>query len=120
MGNSLYVDPAHRQSFRDEIEAEGVVRGFESEIYRRDGSTTWISENARVVRDKAGALLYYEGTVEDISDRRRAEKEIFRLNQHLKERLGELKRCVESTKPSTHATTCRRYSRCCCRRCANN
>jgi signal transduction histidine kinase/DNA-binding response OmpR family regulator len=46
---------------------------FESQIYRRDGSKIWISENARSICDENGSVLYYEGTVQDITDRKQAE-----------------------------------------------
>ena len=49
------------------------MAGFESQIYRKDGKIRWISENAREVRDAKGELLYYEGTIEDITDRKDAE-----------------------------------------------
>jgi sigma-B regulation protein RsbU (phosphoserine phosphatase) len=52
------------------------VTDFESQIYRRDRSIIWISENARAVRDDRGKLLYYEGMVEDITARKRAEDEV--------------------------------------------
>ena len=52
------------------------VRRFESQIYRKDGSVIWISENVRVIRNAAGEVLYYEGTVEDITQRKQAEEQI--------------------------------------------
>jgi signal transduction histidine kinase/DNA-binding response OmpR family regulator/HPt (histidine-containing phosphotransfer) domain-containing protein len=55
---------------------KGSVSDFESQIYRRDGSIIWISERARAVRDQDGKLLYYEGTVEDITARRAAEEAV--------------------------------------------
>lgn len=66
----LYVDPCRREAFRREIRERGQVSDFESEIYRRDGTTLWISENARAVSGPDGEVLYYLGTVEDISERR--------------------------------------------------
>jgi PAS domain S-box-containing protein len=61
------------------LERQGVVRGFEYEVYRKDGSTIWISESVRAVRDDGGKILYYEGAIEDITERRRAEEERERL-----------------------------------------
>jgi serine phosphatase RsbU (regulator of sigma subunit)/putative methionine-R-sulfoxide reductase with GAF domain len=53
----------------------GRVAEFESQVYRRDGSIIWISENARAVHDEvSGELLYYEGLVQDITRRKRAEE----------------------------------------------
>ncbi|MBX3585468.1 MAG: PAS-domain containing protein [Ramlibacter sp.] len=72
-----YADPGARQEFRRRLEADGAVRDLVSEM-RREGSgeVFWISENAHLVRSEAGAILYYEGTVEDITERKRAEDEL--------------------------------------------
>jgi diguanylate cyclase (GGDEF)-like protein/PAS domain S-box-containing protein len=72
----LYVIASRREEFIRTIEENGVVEQFESEVYRRDGSIIWISENARVVRDEMGRPLFYEGMVEDITARKRYEAEI--------------------------------------------
>ena len=66
----LYVEPARRDQFRRLMEMHGEVLNFESEIFRRDGSRIWITENAHVVRDARGDFVCYEGTVEDITERR--------------------------------------------------
>jgi len=70
----LYVEPARRDDFVAALERDGQVHDFQSEVYRRDGSTIWISENAREVRDVDGRLLYYEGTVADITARKRSQE----------------------------------------------
>lgn len=70
----LYVNPNHRVEFKNKLEEEGEVRGFESQIYKRDGSMIWISRNARAVRDEKGNVLYYEGTIEDITEHKQAEE----------------------------------------------
>jgi PAS domain S-box-containing protein len=57
------------------MEEQDHVEGFEYELIRRDGKRVWINENAHAVRDEQGKLLYYEGTVEDITERKRAEAE---------------------------------------------
>ncbi len=69
----LYVNPQRRDDFVALMECDGVVTGFESEIYRKDGSVIWISESARAVRNEQDNIEYYEGTVVDISQRKRAE-----------------------------------------------
>ena len=66
----LYVDPGQRARFTQLMQSQGAVQGFESRIRRRDGEVIWISENARSVKDERGRLLYYEGTVEDITRRK--------------------------------------------------
>lgn len=76
--NQLYVDPKQRTNFTNLLQRNDDVSGFESQVYRKDGSIIWISENARSVRDSNGTLLYYEGTVEDITHRKQAEEALRR------------------------------------------
>jgi two-component system, sensor histidine kinase and response regulator len=71
--HQIYVDPNRRDEFERWIQKKGVVTKFESQIYRKDRSVIWISENARAVRNENGEVLYYEGTVEDITDRKLTE-----------------------------------------------
>lgn len=93
----IYVDPERRQVFQKRMAQQGNVIGFESQIYRKDGSILWISENGRLVRDANGNPLRYEGTVSDISKRKRAEEarrkaevELQRSNTELAATLKEL------------------------------
>jgi PAS domain S-box-containing protein len=74
--NQLYVDPRRRDDFIHEMDVNGYVRGFVSKIYRKDKSIIWISENARTVRNPDGSIAYYEGMVEDITERKRLEAEL--------------------------------------------
>ena len=76
IGRNLYVDPSRRDEFIRLTQKNDTITNFESQIYRKDGSVIWISENCRVVRGARGKLLYYEGTVEDMTQRRRTEKEL--------------------------------------------
>lgn len=75
----VYVEPQRRLEFTRRLETDGRVAAFESQVYRRDGSTFWIRENARAARKETGTILYFEGTVEDISDRKQAERELHLL-----------------------------------------
>jgi phosphoserine phosphatase RsbU/P len=76
ISRDLYVQPARRGEFVALMEKNDVVSGFESQVRRRDGTVIWISENVRAVRDRTGKLLYYEGTVEDITEKKRHEEEV--------------------------------------------
>jgi PAS domain S-box-containing protein len=73
-----------RHEFRQRIESEGDVLGLESAWKRKDGTTVFVRESAKVIRDVDGKILYYEGTVEDITERKRAEEKILRQNKRLK------------------------------------
>jgi len=70
IGSQLYVDTERRTEFMRIITARGSVSGFESQVYRRNGDIIWISENARAVYDEEGRLTGYEGSVEDVTERR--------------------------------------------------
>lgn len=65
-----------RSKFRELIETDGSVAGLETKKIRKDGSSFWVRENAHVIRDQSGRIAYYEGTIEDITERKRAEEEL--------------------------------------------
>ncbi len=79
----LYVNPEDRQRWRFRLEQEKVVRDFEVQIRQYDGMTIWMKNTGRVVQDAGGRTLYYEGNLEDITQRKRAEEEIRRRNREL-------------------------------------
>ncbi|MBM4257901.1 MAG: PAS domain S-box protein [Deltaproteobacteria bacterium] len=77
-----YVDPQRRSEFARLLETHEHVENFESEIYRHKArERIWISETARLVRNQAGEPLYYEGTVQDITARKRAEEALRQSEQ---------------------------------------
>ena len=85
-GVDWYVEPGRRTEFQTRLKRDGQVRGFESEVYRyRSRERIWVSENAHVVRDPDGAVLYYEGTVEEITDRVNARQELARSREELRQ-----------------------------------
>ena len=69
LGHQVFVDPKQRDEMKRELEETGVVRGRKYQVYRKDGSTRWISVDARAVRDENGAISYYEGFVQDATER---------------------------------------------------
>jgi PAS domain S-box-containing protein len=72
----LYVDPNRRSEFIRLMKDQGQVQDFEAQIYRKDGTVIWISENARAVKDAQGNIVFYEGMVEDITARKEAEEKL--------------------------------------------
>ena len=76
IAGQLYVDPGKREAFARLMAERDVVQNFEARVFRRDGSIIWISENARCVRDFTGRIRYYEGTVQDITERKQHEEKI--------------------------------------------
>ncbi|MEM9771395.1 MAG: PAS domain S-box protein [Cyanobacteria bacterium P01_D01_bin.73] len=68
-----YVEPNSFQDLLALLQERGQI-SRESEVFRGNGDRLWIMENATVVRDSFGKLLYYEGTVEDITEQKRAQE----------------------------------------------
>ena len=83
IAHRLYVESGRREEFVQLMQANDTITGFESKIYRKDETIIWISENCRAVRDAQGNILYYEGTVEDITERKHAEEQIRRTTAEL-------------------------------------
>src|SRR5260370_13952971 len=81
IGREVYVDPSRREEFKRLMEEQNVVHGFEYQVYRKDRIKIWLSENVRAVRDSTGAILYYEGMVEDITERKRLEDQLRRAQK---------------------------------------
>jgi PAS domain S-box-containing protein len=71
--NQLYVNPHRRKQFMSLMNLHGILSNFESQIYRKDHSIIWVSENSRIVCDEEGNLLYYEGFIKDITANKEAE-----------------------------------------------
>jgi PAS domain S-box-containing protein len=71
----VIVSKQSRSGFKQRVESEGQVVGAESSWARQDGSALFVRETARAILDESGKALFYEGTVEDITERKRAEQE---------------------------------------------
>jgi PAS domain S-box-containing protein len=73
IGKEHYVHPEDRERLKAIYKEQGYVQGFETQLFRRDGSKVWVLINARAVTDKEGKTLYYEGTLENITHRKEME-----------------------------------------------
>jgi len=78
-----YFDP-HRVSFKEIIEKQGLVIGYESTWKKKNGESINIIENSRAVRNIDGTTLFYEGFLENITERKKAERELEKHRNHLK------------------------------------
>jgi two-component system, cell cycle sensor histidine kinase and response regulator CckA len=83
----FYVDSKRRQEFKQQLEANDVLQGFELEVYRKDRTKMWVSANVRAIRED-GQIIFYEGSLEDISQRKLLEEQ-FRQSQKM-EAVGRL------------------------------
>jgi len=92
IGKQLYVDPEKRDEFRALLAAQDTAIDFEYRCYCKDGSIIWTQIDARAVRDNRGQVLYYEGIVQDITERKRREEELRRQLEELRIEIDHKKR----------------------------
>lgn len=74
----VYFDPDERLRWQQSIEAKDSIRNFETRYRCYDGEIIWLREYARAVRNTLGEIIYYEGSLEDITQRKRAEEQLHR------------------------------------------
>lgn len=79
---TLFEEDGRDREFRTLLLAQGEVLDFESQVCRKDDRIIWISQNARAVRDEAGRVLFYEGSVEDVTARREAQDRLVHQAYH--------------------------------------
>ena len=85
VARDLYGHPGNRRELLDQLNQKGVLRNVELLLRHKDGSYITVLENSRQVRDEQGNTLYYEGTLTDITDRKRAEQELVEYTRRLEE-----------------------------------
>lgn len=78
----IYASQRERQMFLRELEKNGAINGYETRAIRKDGEVIWISENVRAVRDDGGNTLYYEGSIEDITERKETDIKLREAKVH--------------------------------------
>jgi diguanylate cyclase (GGDEF)-like protein/PAS domain S-box-containing protein len=93
----LYWNPADRAEFTRQVESEGEIRNAEYRMRRRDGQQVVILENARAVRDAGNRIIGYEGTIADITERKRAEQAVFAEKERAQVTLQSIGDAVIST-----------------------
>jgi len=74
IGEQHYSDPQRRELFKKTLETKGQITNFQVRSITKTGATIWVSVNARAVKDETGSVRYFEGTITDITDRKRAEE----------------------------------------------
>ncbi|HEY9627957.1 MAG TPA: response regulator [Coleofasciculaceae cyanobacterium] len=79
IAEQVYVDPTQRYALVERMQTQDQITDLESEVYRKDGSITWVSESVQAIRNDRGEVLYYEGTTVDISEAKRGELERRRI-----------------------------------------
>lgn len=76
LSTQMYVHPEKRERMLEMIDKYGHVSGFEAEIYKKDRSVIWVSINSRAVKDAHGTLSHFQGSLEDITERRQADDKL--------------------------------------------
>ena len=79
-----------RSKFLSEIEKSDVIIGLESKWTKNDGTSLWVRESAKAIRGADGNILYYDGTVEDITERKFAEEALLESNKRFNKLVSEL------------------------------
>jgi len=87
--SQLFASEEGRAHWQELIESEGKVRDFEGHFRRADGEMIWCRGTARAFKDEAGKIVSYEGSLEDITQRKQAEEEVRLLNAELEKRVSE-------------------------------
>jgi PAS domain S-box-containing protein len=79
----LYIEPRHPTGFIPLVKQQGAISEFETQMRRRDGTVIWVIGSAYAVRDDGGHVLYYEGTLRDITEHKKAEEALRQLSAQL-------------------------------------
>jgi PAS domain S-box-containing protein len=88
IAEQLHAEPERRAELGRLAQRDGFVRGFEAQVYRRDGNVMWASISARAVRDATGEVVGYEGTVEDITERKQSERALREIREAERRRIA--------------------------------
>lgn len=84
ISHQVYVNSEVRSQFKSILHQQSEVTGFECQYYRKDGNIIWVSINARLVSgDRTNNVIYYEGSIIDISDRILAQEKLKKANEEL-------------------------------------
>ncbi|MCX6696615.1 MAG: PAS domain S-box protein, partial [Methanoregula sp.] len=88
----LYMSPGDRSQWLAQIEREGIVRDFEVQFRRYDGTIIWVRDTGKAVHDDSGEIVYYNGNVEDITESKQAEEELRSYQIELETQAEELRK----------------------------
>jgi PAS domain S-box-containing protein len=88
VSSQIYVNPDERSELIKQLSVSDFVEEFEFQAYRKDGTIIWLLANARVIRDEKGNIEYFEGRVQDITQRKRVEEKLKNTLDSLRKALG--------------------------------
>ena len=85
MGDRIYVNPTHQEEFIRQMRKGQVVQGLELELRRKDGTAFWVSLHARPILNQKKDLIFAEGTLRDVTERRRAQEALLESERRYRE-----------------------------------
>jgi PAS domain S-box-containing protein len=88
IGTQLYVHSEDHKKILEILATRGIDDGFEVDFFKKDGSTFWVVIKSRTVRDDQGEIIYYEGNVENITQRKQAEEKLLQTLDSLRKAFG--------------------------------
>ncbi len=107
--HQLYVHPEDRARLIAKMEEQGWVRDFEAQMYAKDGSVQWISMNIRAVRDSENNIRYYEGTMLDITERKKTESSLHESEERYRTAIENSNDGVAIVRGNVHQYVNRRF-----------
>ncbi|MEW6127413.1 MAG: response regulator [Acidobacteriota bacterium] len=84
----FYIEPESQEQVRHLLTEQGVAQGVELQIRRKDGTSIWVAGNAQVVRSESGEVMYFEGAIEDVTERKELQEQL--LHSQKMEAIGVL------------------------------
>jgi PAS domain S-box-containing protein len=109
IAHTVYVHPAARAEYQSLMSRYGMVREFEYQVRQRGGAILWLSDSATVVRDEAGKVVRYEGTLRDITDQKRAEDAIAEGRRLLQQVIDTVPAVINVKDKNLHYVLMNRY-----------
>jgi diguanylate cyclase (GGDEF)-like protein/PAS domain S-box-containing protein len=82
MASDLYVDPSDRDRQNLLFEDAAMVRKYETRLRRLDGQTIWVRDTCRAIRDGAGCIVRFEGSLQDVTEEKEAEQKLLYMARH--------------------------------------
>lgn len=95
IATQLYVDPQQRKDFMQQIQKNKTVSGYEVQFYRKDQSKIWVTLDSRAVFNENGELLFFEGIVMDITDRKQMEMALQKAHEEMEFKIDERTRALK-------------------------
>ncbi len=83
--SECYINPEERIEVREKLQKRGFLKNEEVTLKRKDGTPFVVSDTGKAIYDRDGALLYFDGVLEDITERKRVEEELEQYRHHLED-----------------------------------